>query len=116
MYFPHLITALCHQADVPTKSVIEDNLYDQFFELQRKQNREKEQRKKHKRDILIRIAKQNRCPTPTLLPDMLERFPPPDEEGDDDDDEDTPIAPSDYEKVLRPDHSSMRGMMIHDLS
>ncbi|PPD88204.1 hypothetical protein GOBAR_DD14864 [Gossypium barbadense] len=67
-------------------------------------------------DILIRIVKQNGCPAPTPLPNMLERFTSPDEEGDDDEKEDTPIAPLDYEQVFHPDHSSTRGMVIHDSS
>ncbi|TYH01461.1 hypothetical protein ES288_A09G060100v1 [Gossypium darwinii] len=73
------------------------------------------------KDILVCIAKYNWWPTPTLLSDMFERFPPPSKEGVGDDDEDdkeeeTPIATPDYEQISHPDRSSTKGVVIHDLS
>ncbi|KAK5838957.1 hypothetical protein PVK06_007705 [Gossypium arboreum] len=40
------------------------------------------------------------------------------EEGanDEDEEEETPVVPSDYERVFRPNHSSMKGMVICDPS
>ncbi|MBA0826579.1 hypothetical protein Goarm_011410 [Gossypium armourianum] len=60
MYFPHLITILCHRVDIPmspiepftrpTRSVITENLYSQFIELQQKKNWEKGKRTKQRSD------------------------------------------------------------------
>ncbi|KAH1091872.1 hypothetical protein J1N35_019129 [Gossypium stocksii] len=57
MYFPHLIIALCHRVNIPmspiesfmrlTRSMIGDNLFGQFVDLQQKQDWENEQRTKH---------------------------------------------------------------------
>lgn len=156
MYFSHLTTTLCHQVNVPmspinpftipTRNVIGDNLYDQFIELQRKQNQEKG-RTKHKSsqvvsdetrrhaylrlvdtmmqymcDILNRIAEQNGWPTPPPLSDMYERFPPSNEEAANDEEDkerengETPIVPLDCEWVFWPDHSSTKGVVICNTS
>ncbi|KAK5793325.1 hypothetical protein PVK06_034468 [Gossypium arboreum] len=68
------------------------------------------------RDILIQITKQNRWLTPAPLSDMFERFPPLGKEGTTDDEEETLIGPLDYERVIRPDHSSTKGMETHNPS
>lgn len=48
---------------------------------------------------------------------MFKRFLPLGDKGvDDDEEEETPIAPSDYERVFRQNHSSTKGVVINDLS
>ncbi|KAH1091598.1 hypothetical protein J1N35_018855 [Gossypium stocksii] len=71
--------------------------------------------------ILVRIEEYNRWSTPTPLSNMFKRFPSPGKEGvsdddEDDEDEETPIAPLDYEQIFHPDHSSTKGVVIHDPS
>ncbi|KAH1122359.1 hypothetical protein J1N35_005519 [Gossypium stocksii] len=67
-------------------------------------------------DILNCIAEQNGWPTPAQLLNMFKRFPPLGKEGVGDDDEETPIAPLDYERVFKPNYSSTKGVVIHNLS
>ncbi|MBA0557496.1 hypothetical protein Golob_014564 [Gossypium lobatum] len=109
MYFPHLITALCHRANIlmspiesftrPMRSMIGDNLYGQFVDLQQKQNQEKEQRTKHRRIP--------QGPTKRKKKGANE---------EDEEEEEIPIVPSYYGQVLLPNRLSKKSILICDPS
>ncbi|KAH1114121.1 hypothetical protein J1N35_007499 [Gossypium stocksii] len=69
LFFPHLVPALCRQAEVPTnknkkymkptRSIIGDTLYTQYVELQQKQITEWTERRKMKMYVLASLKQKD---------------------------------------------------------